>query len=42
MVDPLDLRPGEIMVVLPCKKIPTDGVVAADQRIARLKPPATR
>jgi len=29
MVDPLDLRPGEIMVVLPGEKIPTDGVVTA-------------
>lgn len=27
MVDPLDLRPGETMVVLPGEKIPTDGVV---------------
>jgi heavy metal translocating P-type ATPase len=31
MVDPLDLRPGEIMVVLPGEKIPTDGVVVAGQ-----------
>jgi copper-transporting P-type ATPase V len=29
LVDPLDLRPGEIMVVLPGEKIPTDGVVTA-------------
>jgi cation-transporting ATPase V/Cu+-exporting ATPase len=29
MIDPLDLRPGEIMVVLPGEKIPTDGVVTA-------------
>ncbi len=29
MVDPLDLRPGETMVVLPGEKIPTDGVVTA-------------
>ncbi len=26
-VDPLDLRPGETMVVLPGEKIPTDGVI---------------
>ena len=25
MVDPVDLRPGEIVVVLPGEKIPTDG-----------------
>ncbi len=29
MVDPLDLRPGEIMIVLPGEKIPTDGTVVA-------------
>ncbi len=29
MVDPLDLRPGETMVVLPGEKIPTDGVITA-------------
>jgi len=29
MVDPIDLRPGETMVVLPGEKIPTDGVVVA-------------
>lgn len=28
-IDPLDLRPGETMVVLPGEKIPTDGVVSA-------------
>ncbi len=31
MVDPLDLRPGEKMVVLPGEKIPSDGVVVAGQ-----------
>ncbi len=29
MVDVLDLRPGEIMIVLPGEKIPTDGTVAS-------------
>jgi len=29
MVDVLDLRPGETMIVLPGEKIPTDGVVTA-------------
>ncbi len=29
MVDPIDLRPGEILVVLPGEKIPTDGVISA-------------
>ncbi|NIT94010.1 MAG: HAD-IC family P-type ATPase, partial [Actinobacteria bacterium] len=29
MVDPLDLRPGETMVVLPGEKVPTDGVITA-------------
>ena len=31
MVDPLDLRPGEKMIVLPGEKIPSDGVVVAGQ-----------
>jgi heavy metal translocating P-type ATPase len=31
MVDPLDLRPGETMVVLPGEKIPTDGIIVAGQ-----------
>ncbi|MDJ0925512.1 MAG: heavy metal translocating P-type ATPase [Acidimicrobiia bacterium] len=31
MVDPLDLRPGERMIVLPGEKIPTDGVIVAGQ-----------
>ncbi len=30
-VDPLDLRPGETMLVLPGEKIPTDGVITAGQ-----------
>jgi heavy metal translocating P-type ATPase len=30
-VDPLDLRPGETMVVLPGEKIPTDGIITAGQ-----------
>jgi len=29
MVDPVDLRPGEIVVVLPGEKIPTDGIIVA-------------
>jgi heavy metal translocating P-type ATPase len=29
MVDPLDLRPGETLVVLPGEKIPTDGTITA-------------
>lgn len=29
MVDPLDLRPGETVVVLPGEKVPADGVIAA-------------
>jgi len=29
MVDPLDLRPGETVVVLPGEKIPADGTIAA-------------
>ena len=29
MVDPIDLSPGETMVVLPGEKIPTDGVISA-------------
>jgi heavy metal translocating P-type ATPase len=31
MVDPLELRPGERMIVLPGEKIPTDGVVVAGE-----------
>lgn len=31
MVDPLDLRPGETMIVLPGEKIPTDGTITAGQ-----------
>ncbi len=31
MVDPLDLRPGERMIVLPGEKVPSDGVVVAGQ-----------
>jgi heavy metal translocating P-type ATPase len=31
MVDPLDLRPGETMVVRPGEKIPTDGVIVSGE-----------